>query len=275
MQMKDGVQVNDDVGLEREADVMGRKATQISDTRHLRPHSALPSSRAKRKNSGILLQRKIYIYKDDKGVPKVIANFDSFKNTETPECMAILKTLHDQKEYYSIDDALEIARKQSVQNLMATPSVLATNSAAAPLASAVPPPSIPDQKLHKPVVINIKSSSAHGDNKNQKQPYTARRKPPTEEEQVNAIIFDMNEQYNAWDGSPQRRGAWWGAKTVGSPEGAKRVPPELVTKLKSKLDRKNGWWFTTSDSGDLSFHKSWRGVVFIYHMNPPHKTPLL
>ena len=274
LQMKDGVQVNDDVGLEREADVMGGRATQINGIRHLCPDSALPSNLAIRKNSSILLQRKIYINKDNEGRPIPISSLESFKNTETTECMAFLKALFDDqtKDYY-FKDALEIARKQSIPNQMAVPSVVATNSAAAPLASAVPPPSIPDEKPHKPIVIAIKGPSAHGDNKNQKQSKAVKVKAPTLDEQVKAIIDDMKRQFEAWKSLGakwQNRGAWWGSQSPGDTKGAKAIPQNLIVKLKD-IAEKHGWRFTNSFSSDLSFHKTFHKIDFIYHLRPPHE----
>jgi hypothetical protein len=272
LQLNDGVQVNDDAGLEREADVMGRKATHISDTRHLRAHSALPSSLAKRKNSGILMQRKIYTHKDEQEKPKEIGNLDSYNNTETPECRAILKYLHEQEGYYFIEEALKTARTHSAQNLIAASSVGATNSGAAPLASAVPPPSIPDQKLHKPVVvmINIKGSSAFGDNKNQTQSTPVKVKAPTLDEQAEAIMTDMNWQFNTWDLSKRNRGAFWGCKRPGQIEGAKSIPSEVLEYLKKKA-KKNGWFYTDSRTSDMAFHKysDKSQFTFIYHIHPP------
>ena len=267
LRMKDGVQVNDDVGLEREADVMGLKATQINCTRHLCPDSALPSKLAIRNNSSILLQRKIY---KDKKFTQEIANIDSYIMHATPQERPILKNLFDAKEEkHYIKDALAIARKQSVQNLTAMPGVVAPNSAAAPLASAVPPPSIPDEKPHKPIVITIPTSSAHGDNKNQKQPEAARLKLSTREEEVHAIINDMKRQFKMWNGTIKDRGAWWGAKNVGKPEGAKNVPQNLIKDLKRQLNNKDGWIFKDSRTGGTSFHKTWGNVDFIYHMLTP------
>jgi hypothetical protein len=273
LQMAGGLAVNDDAGLEREADVMGWKATQINCTRHLRPDSALPLNLAVRNNSSILLQRVIIgdsKDKDNKPIP--IKSLDVFKLTgETPESQIILRKLDDDKgKQYSIYDALEIARKQSVLKPMVVPSVVATNSAAAPLASAVPPPAIPDEKPRKPIVITIAGSSAHGDNNHQKQSEAARPKPPTPKDQVNAIIRDMKKQFNNWDGSLKNRGAWWGSQKPGEKNGAKNVPKELIKELEKQAP--SGWWLEISHSTDgLAFHKklSDQYPAFIYHLRSP------
>ena len=153
------------------------------------------------------------------------------------------------------------------RNLMAVPSVGATNSGAAPLASAVPPPSIPDQKLRKPVVIDIKGSSAYGDIKNQKQSKAVTVKAPTLGEQVQVIFDDMKRQYNKWKhlgAELQNRGAWWGSQSPGDTKGAKDIPQNLTVKLKA-IAMKHDWRLSYSRSGSLSFHKKFGNTDFIYH----------
>ena len=58
MQMKDGVQLNDDVGLEREADVMGAKAMQLK--------AVVKEEREVIRSGGVVHQRIAHMYADKK-----------------------------------------------------------------------------------------------------------------------------------------------------------------------------------------------------------------
>ncbi len=86
--------------------------------------------------------------------------------------------------------------------------------------------------------------------------------------ECDAVFADMNNQYQAWDGTKTNRGAWWGAAQPGSKTGARRVPNGVVLELKQRVHN-TPWRFSDSFSGGVSFHRTRSSVDFIYHMLPP------
>ncbi len=100
-----------------------------------------------------------------------------------------------------------------------------------------------------------------------------RNKPKALEfsDKCNIIYADMNDQFSRWNGKDgKHRGAWWGPAGPGQKAGAKTVPIDVVLELKKKVKlMKEGWWFSDSWSGGISFHKNGGSVAFIYHMLPP------
>ncbi len=86
--------------------------------------------------------------------------------------------------------------------------------------------------------------------------------------ECDAVFADMNNQYQAWDGSKTNRGAWWGAAQPGSKAGARRVPDGVVLELRRRVHN-TPWRFSDSFSGGISFHRTRGKVDFIYHMLPP------
>ncbi len=85
--------------------------------------------------------------------------------------------------------------------------------------------------------------------------------------ECDAVFADMNNQYQAWDGSKTNRGAWWGSAQPGATAGARRVPNSVVLELQRRI--RTPWRFSDSFSGGVSFHRTRGSVDFIYHMLPP------
>ena len=91
MQMKGKVNVNDDAGLEKEADVMGAKATQLKN----HSTSGIASTTVSNEKSKGVIQRAVQVVGVPQTVADVTAHFLGTPNALTPAHIQILQTWSD------------------------------------------------------------------------------------------------------------------------------------------------------------------------------------
>ena len=115
MQMKGKVNINDDAGLEKEADVMGAKAAQLkADPVTTINNSKLDGSVTQKKGKEVV-QRALAVGGATQTVNQVVAHFNGTANALTDEQTEILQswhasgTLHDFSNWNKIPEALRRA----------------------------------------------------------------------------------------------------------------------------------------------------------------------
>ncbi len=234
-----GVAVNDDVGLEREADVMGAKALQRKpDPRHAgeTPTQRMPAV-AQRDIDVKALAKHVQEQRQEAArlqkIPKLaIYGYDLEMVWQKLSWVsgALAEHANDETQVLEIWDKFIDWTEDHGYNSWEQFTALA--------------------KEHE--VVEKKNEA------------TAR----TFSTACEAVFADMNNQFTAWDGTLKNRGAWWGSPGPGDTAGARKVPHDVVQELKARV-RGAGWAFRDSRSGGVSFHRTRGSVDFIYHMLPP------